>query len=74
MKENDTIDTKLWNQIAQNDEKAFNAVFDKYFSRLCNFCHPIVKEVEVAEEVVSDVFIKLWLNRWHIVPPIAMAP
>ena len=66
MKENDTIDTKLWNQIAQNDEKAFNAVFDKYFSRLCNFCHPIVKEVEVAEEVVSDVFIKLGLNRHSI--------
>ena len=62
----ETIDGQLWEQIVANDEKAFNTVFDKYFLSLCSFCYPIVKEGELAEEVVSDVFIKLWLNRHSI--------
>ena len=66
MKEKETIDSKLWKQITKNNENAFNMVFDKYFFLLCNFCYNIINEVEVAEEVVSDVFIKLWLNRHSI--------
>ena len=66
MKKEGTNDSKLWEQVVQNDEKAFSVVFDKYFLHLCRFCYPVVKEAVVAEEIVSDVFIKLWLNRHSI--------
>ena len=62
-KSNDRV---LWKQITQNNESAFNTIFDKYFIILCKFCYPIVKEVEASEEIVSDVFIKLWLKRHSI--------
>lgn len=66
MEQKYTIENKLWSQIIQDDEKAFNTIFNKYFSCLCNFCFHIVNEAETAEEIVSDVFIKLWLNRHSI--------
>ncbi|WP_421920272.1 RNA polymerase sigma factor [Marinifilum sp.] len=66
MKNSDSIDSKLWIKITNDDEKAFGTVFDKYFSPLCKYSFQIVKELEPAEEVVSDVFVKLWLNRHTI--------
>ncbi len=66
MKDSGAIDGELWSKIIQDDEKAFNIVFEKYFFSLCKFCHQIVKEVEVTEELVSDVFVRLWLNRHSI--------
>lgn len=62
----DSNDRILWEQITENDENAFNTIFDKYFITLCKFCYPIVKEIGASEEIVSDVFIKLWLKRHSI--------
>lgn len=56
----------LWKRITQNDEGAFSIVFDKYFIRLCNYCYPIVNKTEAAEEIVSEVFTKLWIKRHSI--------
>lgn len=59
-------DNFLWERITQNDESAFNVIFNKYFHSLCSFCYSIVGEIVVTEEIVSDVFVKLWLNR-HVI-------
>jgi RNA polymerase sigma-70 factor (family 1) len=42
------------------DMKAYHALYDLFFHRLKSFCFSFVKSGEVAEEIVSDVFIKLW--------------
>ncbi len=59
-------DHKLWQEICASNEKAFSIVFDKYFNRLSYFTHSIVKDHEAVEDIVSDVFVKLWLNRHKI--------
>lgn len=45
------------------DERAFKQFFDLFAGRLYHFSHSFVKNKPVAEEVVSDVFFKIWLNR-----------
>jgi RNA polymerase sigma-70 factor (family 1) len=45
------------------DMKAYKALYDLLFNGLHRFSYSIVKSKEVAEEIVSDVFIKIWQIR-----------
>ena len=53
----------LLRQIAKGDAKAFKAIFDTYRSRLYHYIFGFVKSGQVAEELVMDVFMKLWTGR-----------
>ncbi|MFN4146696.1 MAG: RNA polymerase sigma-70 factor [Runella sp.] len=48
---------------ALNDERAFEYLFRKYYKLLCHYAAKIVPSPEIAEEVVSDVLLKIWKNR-----------
>lgn len=41
----------------------FEALFREYFEPLGRFVMPIVKDAQAAEDVVQEVFIKLWERR-----------
>jgi RNA polymerase sigma-70 factor (family 1) len=43
--------------------KAYQALYEMLFSKLKNYCFSYVKSEEAAEELVSDVFIKIWQIR-----------
>lgn len=45
------------------DERAFGQLYMAFMPKLLQFAMSIVKNKELAEEVVSDVFIKLWQNK-----------
>src|SRR5690606_34871326 len=53
-------DTHLLIALHAGDESAMNAVFKRYSRSLLYFAKSIVRNQEVAEEIVSDSFIKLW--------------
>ena len=48
---------------ADDDEIAFEAIFKLFYVKLLQFAETILKRREEAEEVVEDVFMKLWDNR-----------
>jgi len=56
-------DKELLDLIKQNDADALKKLYKKYFLRLCSFAISYVKSVDLSEEVVSDVFLNIWLNR-----------
>ena len=43
--------------------KAYQELYELLFSKLKNYCFSYVKSDEAAEELVSDVFIKIWQIR-----------
>lgn len=43
--------------------KAFEQLFKKYYQDLYQFCFRYVKQEETAEEIVQDVFVKLWQQK-----------
>lgn len=45
------------------DMQAYHALYNLFFNNLHRFCFSFVKSSEAAEEIVSDVFIKLWQIR-----------
>jgi RNA polymerase sigma-70 factor (family 1) len=63
------VQIKEWQQriALYEDMKAYGQLYDHMFDGLHRFCYAFVKSSEVAEEIVSDVFIKLWQirNRLH---------
>jgi RNA polymerase sigma-70 factor (family 1) len=46
-----------------DDEQAFARLFRHLYDRLLHFCIRYVHIREAAEEIVSDVFVKLWNRR-----------
>lgn len=50
----------------EDDFEAFETLFNKYYNYLCQYVYTILSCEFQAEEVVSDVFIKLWNNRKQI--------
>lgn len=54
---------ELLRQVAAGDERAFARLFDHYHQRLGAHIFRITRSAPVAEELVHDVFLKIWLNR-----------
>lgn len=54
---------ELLHLIGHSDQKAFNALFEKYRGRLFAYLFKIIKSKETAEEIVLDVFLKIWVGR-----------
>lgn len=54
---------KLFRGISRSDKKAFDELFRLYYANLLRFAKNYVLETGQAEEVVSDVFVWLWMNR-----------
>src|SRR5690242_7953989 len=53
----------LFQQIAEGDETAFRSIFDLYKIRLYHFIFKMTKSATTAEELVQEVFMKLWVSR-----------
>lgn len=45
------------------DNEAFSLLFQRYHTRLCSFVYSLVSCRQTTEEIVSDVFVKVWNNR-----------
>jgi RNA polymerase sigma factor (sigma-70 family) len=49
--------------IAQGDESAFAKLFEHYRDRIYSIAFKLTNSTVIAEEVVQDVFFKIWLKR-----------
>ena len=56
-------DKELLTQIAAGNEAAFKILFDRYNQRLFNYVSSIIKSHQVTEELVMDVFLKIWQGK-----------
>jgi RNA polymerase sigma-70 factor (family 1) len=50
----------------KNDEQAFGRLYMAYLHNLLQFANSIIKNDQLAEEIVSDVFVRIWQNRKNI--------
>ena len=63
----DSIDYLLSKVLCDDDSRAFERLFIVGYHPLLSFCEKLVDNNEVAEELVSEVFLKIWVNRNVIV-------
>lgn len=57
---------ELLSRIAEGDRKAFTEIFEHYQVMVYEYSIKLTRSKEQAEEIVQNIFIKIWLNRKNI--------
>jgi RNA polymerase sigma-70 factor (family 1) len=50
-------------QVSKGSEHAFSILFHRYHLHLAAFVYKLTDSYEMSEEIVQDVFLKIWINR-----------
>lgn len=53
----------LVTEFRRGKPRAFEIIFNKHYGALCYFAYEFVDDRDASEDIVSDVFIKLWTMR-----------
>jgi RNA polymerase sigma-70 factor (ECF subfamily) len=59
-------DLHLLSLVRQNDHRAFEALFDRYWYRMFKYALSVLRSREEAEEIVQDLFAGLWQKRQEL--------
>lgn len=59
-------EVKLCERIAKGDQRAFTQLFAKYHQRIGRFVRVLTSDKDITEQVVQDVFVKLWKGRTQL--------
>ena len=62
----DFQDADLVLKIKKDNQSAFEVVFLRYYSSLCSYALSILGNKDTAEEIVQDLFVRLWENRHNV--------
>ncbi len=64
MKEYNLYDNKLLLELlSKSDQLAFTEIYNRFWQKLFAIAYNRIKEIELAEDIVHDVFASLWANR-----------
>jgi len=53
--------------LRKGKNKAFKLLFSKYYDWLCNYIYKLSNDYQLSEDLVQDVFVKLWENKNSII-------
>lgn len=56
-------DKELFLQLKQGNQESFRQLFEKYYPALCHFAQQFTADSQLAEEIVQDLFVKIWEKR-----------
>ncbi len=56
-------DADLCARIRQGDERAFRALFERYYVPLCRYGTTLIGNPDASEDVVQGLFVRLWEQR-----------
>ena len=59
-------DSTVINLLRQGSEKVFESIFKDYFKSLHAYAYTFLKDDELAEEVVQNVFCRIWEKRENL--------
>jgi RNA polymerase sigma-70 factor, ECF subfamily len=52
--------------LKRDDYSSYNQLFTRYYSRLCAFVFTLTQNYSASEDVVQELFIRLWIQRGKI--------
>ena len=57
---------ELFDRVKTGDQKAFELLFSIYFARLNDFARNVVRDDMISQDIVQEVFVKVWEKRSEI--------
>lgn len=61
-----TLESGILKELKKGDHAAFERVFEHYSKQLYLFSFSYLKSKDTAEDIVQEVFLKIWNNRASI--------
>lgn len=58
--------TKILSELAKDNEAPLEDLFDYYYPRLYNFSKSFLKIEDGIDDILQEVFVKIWQNRKKI--------
>ena len=65
-----TVDQILIEKINKGDEKAFEVLYNSYFVYLCTCANSYIFNSIEAQDIVNEIFVKIWYKRGELSFPI----
>jgi len=62
----EVTDAELTYRLSQHDETAFETLFRRYYRYLYSIAVQYVKDPELAEDALQEVYLKLWTHRTQL--------
>jgi len=62
MTPSDLNEEQLVIELRLGSTRAFGLIYERYKDSLCNYCSSLVKNNDVAEDIVHEIFLKMWNN------------
>src|SRR5687767_11509654 len=56
-------DSELIKRLQSGDEAALSLLLHRYFTPLRNYVYLTVRSYDIAQDIVQDLFVKLWNSR-----------
>lgn len=56
----------LFKLVSKGDTRAFKELFEAYRDRLYVAAYKVAKSEDVAEDIVQEIFTRIWENRLHL--------
>lgn len=69
----ENTDTELVNLLIRDDETAFSELYIRYKDKLYYFCLNLLKSKEEANDIVQEIFIRIWESRNFINPDLSFS-
>lgn len=66
-------DTELIKLLIHSDEEAFSELYVRYKDKLSSFCLHLLKSKEETNDIVQEIFIRLWESRAFIDPELSFS-
>ncbi len=61
-----TTEQEAWDEFRYGDEGALKFIFNTYYHLLFNYGHKFTPDDHIIEDVIQDLFVKLWADRSSI--------
>lgn len=58
-----------WASFKEGNWDAYTLIYNSYFKFLCNYGYKFTQDVNIIEDCVHDLFVKLWTNKNNLGNP-----
>jgi RNA polymerase sigma-70 factor (family 1) len=63
-----SLNTDVLTRLKNGDEAAFSAIYDRHYREIYNFIFTFLKQKQLAEELLQETFLTIWIQRERIDP------
>lgn len=63
---------ELVHGLIKGDEEAYAQLVDRYHHGLCVYANNLVRDMDMAEDIVQNVLVKVWVKRHKLNPELSL--